>query len=179
MANRMKSTNELDFMPRGEVFPSPNDWRDLFIYFLLVDRFDNNEENLPPYDPDSAPKGRDPEQVKVFQRGNLKGVMRRLDYIQGLGAKAIWLSPVFKNRREKNDTYHGYGIQDFLEVDSLAYLSLDGMLNCAKQPSDHYCSACFSEGYPMPVGRGVEKLGLERFPLQQTNHRSARSEPRP
>ena len=118
MVKRMKSLKELDFMPRGEVFPSPNDWRDVFIYFLLVDRFDNNEGNLPPYDPDSAPKGRDPEQGKVFQWGNLKGIMRRLDYIQGLGAKAIWLSPVFKNRQERNDTYHGYGIQDFLEVDS-------------------------------------------------------------
>lgn len=53
----------------------------------------------------------------MFQGGNLKGITRRLDYIRGLGANAIWLSPVLKNRREKRDTYHGYGIQDFLEVD--------------------------------------------------------------
>jgi hypothetical protein len=51
MANRIKSVNELDFTPRDEVFASPNDWRDVFIYFLLVDRFDNNPENLPAYDP--------------------------------------------------------------------------------------------------------------------------------
>jgi glycosidase len=36
--------------------------------------------------------------------------MRRLEYIRGLGANAIWLSPIFKNRREKQDSYHGYGI---------------------------------------------------------------------
>ena len=113
----VRSVKELDFTPQAEVFPSPRDWRDVFIYFLLVDRFDNNQEDLPAYDPVSTPKGRDPEQGKVFQGGNLKGVIRRLDYIRGLGANAIWLSPVFKNRQEKNDTYHGYGIQDFLEVD--------------------------------------------------------------
>jgi glycosidase len=118
MENRVTSVKELDFTPRGGVFPSPKDWRDAFIYFLLVDRFNNNREDTPAYDPPLAPKGRDPEQGGVFQGGNLKGIMRRLDYIKGLGANAIWLSPVFKNRQEKNDSYHGYGIQDFLEVDA-------------------------------------------------------------
>src|SRR5574337_1021925 len=111
------SVGELDFAPRNDVFPSPYDWRDLFIYFLLVDRFDNNQPDLPPYDPASTPKGRDPAQGAVFQGGNLRGIIRRLDYIRGLGANAIWLSPVFKNRQEKPDSYHGYGIQNFLEVE--------------------------------------------------------------
>ena len=117
MPERTISVNQLDFTPRGEVFPSPGDWRDVFIYFLLVDRFDNNQENIPPYDPNTTPRGRDWEQGRVFQGGNLKGIMRRLDYIRGLGANSIWLSPVLKNRIEKHDTYHGYGVQDFLEVD--------------------------------------------------------------
>jgi|GEM_PF-2516441 len=39
---RAKSVKELDFTSQGKVFPSPHDWRDVFIYFLLVDRFDNN-----------------------------------------------------------------------------------------------------------------------------------------
>jgi glycosidase len=47
----------------------------------------------------------------------LKGIVRRLDYIKNLGCTAIWLSPIFKNRQEKDDTYHGYGIQNFLEID--------------------------------------------------------------
>ncbi len=117
MQEIITSVDQLDFTPRGEVFPSPRDWRDVFIYFLLVDRFDNNQGNIPPYDPNSTSGGRDPEQGKVFQGGNLKGIIRRLDYIRGLGANAIWLSPVLKNRIERQDTYHGYGIQDFLEVD--------------------------------------------------------------
>lgn len=113
----MNSVHELDFKPQGEVFPSPADWRDIFIYFLLVDRFDNNQEGLPPYDPETTPTGRDTRQGTLFQGGNLKGILRRLDYIQGLGANGIWLSPVLKNRQEFDKTYHGYGIQDFLEVD--------------------------------------------------------------
>ena len=117
MPERSISVDELDFTPRGEVFPSPGDWRDVFIYFLLVDRFDNNQENIPPYDPNTAPIGRDQDQGRLFQGGNLRGIIRRLDYIRGLGANGIWLSPVLKNRTEKNDTYHGYGIQNFLEVD--------------------------------------------------------------
>jgi len=56
-------------------------------------------------------------------------------------------------------------VRDTLDVDSLAYLTLDGMLSCAKQPSDDYCTACFSGVYPMPVDRPVVKLGLEKSPL--------------
>ncbi|MGE5218905.1 MAG: alpha-amylase family glycosyl hydrolase [Chloroflexota bacterium] len=116
MAEALRSARQLDFTPQHEAFPSPADWRDAFIYFLLVDRFDNNQKGLRPYTP-AAPKGRDPSQGKVFQGGNLKGIRRRLNYIKGLGANAIWLSPVFKNRSEKADSYHGYGIQNFLEID--------------------------------------------------------------
>lgn len=103
MANGLQSIKGLDFTP-GEVFPSPRHWRDVCIYFLLVDRFDNNQENLPAYDPVATPRGRDPEKGRVFQGGNLRGVTRRLGYIRGLGATAIWLSPVLKNRREHQDS---------------------------------------------------------------------------
>ncbi|HLA74337.1 MAG TPA: alpha-amylase family glycosyl hydrolase [Gammaproteobacteria bacterium] len=117
MADPITSVTELDFTPQPKVFPSPKDWRDLFIYFLLVDRFNNARAGIPAYDPATTLTTRDPEQGRLFQGGNLKGITRRLDYIKGLGANAIWLSPVLKNRRELNDSYHGYGIQDFLQVD--------------------------------------------------------------
>lgn len=116
MPAAFRSVRELNFTPTQEVFPSPSDWRDLIIYFLLVDRFDDNRKGVRPYSA-TAPKGKDPEQGRIFQGGNLKGIVRRLNYIQGLGANAVWLSPVLKNRQEKADSYHGYGIQNFLEVD--------------------------------------------------------------
>lgn len=112
-----QTISEVGFKPQGDVFQSPEDWRDVFLYFLLVDRFDNNKDGIPPYDPATTQRGRDNDEGSRFQRGNLKGITRRLDYIQGLGANAVWLSPVFRNREEKDDSYHGYGIQNFLEVD--------------------------------------------------------------
>lgn len=111
------STSDLDFEPQNPVFPSPLDWRDHFIYFLLIDRFDNNAAGIPPYDPETIMEGRAKDQGRIFQGGNLQGIIRRLDYIKELGATAVWISPLFKNRQEKKDTYHGYGIQNFLEVD--------------------------------------------------------------
>ena len=116
MPARLNPSNPLIFKP-ASVFPSPRDWRDQFIYFLLVDRFDNSQTNPQAYNPNTAKLGRDPEQGKIFQGGNLKGVLRQLDYIKSLGCTAVWLSPIFKNRQEFKDSYHGYGIQDFLEVD--------------------------------------------------------------
>lgn len=116
MAEPLQSVRELNFTPLNDVFPSPADWRDVFVYFLLVDRFDNNQKGLRPYT-GAEPRGRDGNQGRIFQGGNLKGIIRRLNYIKGLGANAIWLSPVLKNRQEKADSYHGYGIQNFLEVD--------------------------------------------------------------
>ena len=54
-------------------------------------------------------------------------------------------------------------IRDYLEIDSLEYLSLEGMLSCVKNPPNHYCSACFSGKYPIPVDEAVSKYALERY----------------
>ena len=42
-------------------------------------------------------------------------------------------------------------IRDFLGVDSLHYLSLEGMLSCLKHQSEHYCTACWTGQYRMDV----------------------------
>jgi glycosidase len=89
-------------------FPSPQDWRDRWIYFLMVDRFDNP----------GAPPAEMPFDVRTgrFQGGTLEGVRRRLGYLQDLGVGAVWLTPVLKNAPYRN-TYYGYAIQDFLQLD--------------------------------------------------------------
>jgi glycosidase len=110
-----ETPKKIDFEPRSEVFPSPADWRDQFIYHLMVDRFNNGDEKAPAYEPGLAQDREDSEGEK-WQGGNLKGISKKLDYIKGLGCTAIWLSPIFKNRDGEN-SYHGYGIQNFLEVD--------------------------------------------------------------
>ncbi len=125
--DELTSISELEFEPKGDVHPSPSDWRDIIIYFLLIDRFDNGRSDIHPFvsadcskgsHPDPQKYNLDSEQGKKFQGGNLRGVTRRLDYIKNLGCNAIWISPVFKNRKEKED-YHGYSIRISLRGSSL------------------------------------------------------------
>ena len=116
----LKEANDVvvDLLKSGSrpISPSPSDWRDQFIYFLMVDRFNDGNRNTPPYNPDTTPAGRLDDEGDQWQGGNLKGITDRLDYIKGLGCSALWLSPIFKNRKELN-TYHGYGIQNFIDID--------------------------------------------------------------
>jgi glycosidase len=109
--------------------PSPVDWRDEVLYFLLPDRFSDGRESTRPLltrerirelrrSParpdinwrDWASSGR------AWQGGTLAGIRGRLDYLSVLGVTALWVGPVFK-QRARLDTFHGYGIQDFLDVD--------------------------------------------------------------
>jgi len=57
-------------------------------------------------------------------------------------------------------------IRDFLEVDSVGYLSLEGMLESVMLPNDHYCTACYSGEYRIPVKTAANKYSLERFQMQ-------------
>jgi glycosidase len=95
--------------------PSPLDWRNEFIYFLLVDRLDDNAANPQAYAPGQTPSRNDRQEHR-FHGGNLKGITRRLDYTRNLGCSTLWLSPILKNRQDLDGSYHGYGIQDFLQV---------------------------------------------------------------
>ncbi len=51
-------------------------------------------------------------------------------------------------------------IEKYLEVDSLGYLSIDGMLKAVGNHTK-YCTACFSGKYPIEVKNGLKKLALE------------------
>ena len=96
-------------------FPSPQDWRDHWIYFLMIDRF-NNPIDTPASTRQTPAIGFD-QTFGEFQGGTFNGVMQRLDYIRQLGAGAIWLTPVLKNCQYEKGTFHGYGIQDFLHAE--------------------------------------------------------------
>ncbi len=52
-----------------------------------------------------------------FTGGNLKGLESKIGYLKRMGITAIWISPIFKQVSFK-ETYHGYGIQNFIDVDS-------------------------------------------------------------
>jgi glycosidase len=48
--------------------------------------------------------------------GTLRGLETKIGYLARLGVTAIWISPVFK-QVPSQETFHGYGIQNFLDVD--------------------------------------------------------------
>jgi amidophosphoribosyltransferase len=46
-------------------------------------------------------------------------------------------------------------IRAHIGADSLAYLSLEGMVEATRIPADAFCTACFTSRYPVPVEDGA------------------------
>ena len=67
-------------------------------------------------------------------------------------------------------------IKDFIEVDSLGYLSLDGLLDCAALDKDNYCTACWSGKYRIPVDIAVNKFAMEHHQMHMFSELDERSE---
>ena len=53
-------------------------------------------------------------------------------------------------------------VRQYLEVDSLGYLSLAGMLSCLKHPCSDYCTSCWQGKYPILAEKRHSKFSLER-----------------
>ena len=56
-------------------------------------------------------------------------------------------------------------IRGFIEADSLAYLSLDGMLRAVSGPADSYCTACWTGRYRVPMS-GEDARQQLLFPIR-------------
>lgn len=98
---------------------------DEVIYFVLPDRFENGDRSNDRggLRGDRMVHGYDPTAKGFYHGGDLKGLTARLPYIQSLGATAIWVGPIFKNKPvqggpgQESAGYHGYWITDFTQVD--------------------------------------------------------------
>lgn len=98
---------------------------DEIIYFVLPDRFENGNlaNDRGGRTGDRLKTGYDPTSKGFYHGGDLKGLTDRLDYIQALGATAIWVAPIFENKPvqgapgQESAGYHGYWITDFTRVD--------------------------------------------------------------
>jgi amidophosphoribosyltransferase len=55
-------------------------------------------------------------------------------------------------------------IGQLIGVDSLCYQSLEGLLSAVSQPPEHYCTACWTGRYPVPINEPVAKLAFEPLP---------------
>jgi glycosidase len=136
-----KSLKEIDLkkMVSGKKFhPSPDAWEDLVLYFMMLDRFsDGNETGYfdnagTPVTSGKTPACRDSDKGNAVTNdadaaswrdaggrwvgGKLTGLQSKIGYLKRLGVNAVWISPVFK-QVSFQPTYHGYGIQHFLDVD--------------------------------------------------------------
>jgi glycosidase len=131
-----KSLLELDFaaLKRRTFLPSPAAWEDQALYFLLLDRFSDGKEKdgyrdeaNQPVRGGSTPLYRHDDSGRIdydawlragggWQGGTLAGLKSKLGYLRRLGITALWVSPVFRQVAFE-PTYHGYGIQNFLDVD--------------------------------------------------------------
>jgi amidophosphoribosyltransferase len=56
-------------------------------------------------------------------------------------------------------------IRDYLGVNTLGYISLEGLLSCVSLPADHYCTACWSGNYRIPCTTIVNKFSMERHQM--------------
>ena len=131
-----KTIQELDFatLIQRNYTPSPAAWEDQVLYFLMLDRFSDGSEKgyvgnnnttvnagtTPMFssaDANNASRNSWLSAGRTWCGGNLKGLKSKLGYLKRLGVTAIWISPIFKQVAFQ-PTYHGYGIQNFLEVDA-------------------------------------------------------------
>ncbi len=94
---------------------SREDWEASVFYFLMIDRFNNgnNENDFPVEDPEVLPKAN-------YFGGDLVGVTQKINdgYFKDLGINTIWLSPITQNPlgayglwpepKTKFSGYHGY-----------------------------------------------------------------------
>lgn len=116
-------------------YKSPDTWRDQVIYFLLPDRFSDGRDlgQRPLFDRNNpgqyqAPIGNWMAAGKKFEGGTIQGIISKLDYLRRLGVTALWIGPIWQQRDEtfkinimginhEYQSYHGYHIQNFLNVD--------------------------------------------------------------
>ncbi|WP_454041192.1 pullulanase-type alpha-1,6-glucosidase [Cellulosimicrobium sp. Marseille-Q8652] len=94
-------------------------------YFVMTDRFANGDpaNDTAGLGDDRLTSGFDPTDKGFYQGGDIAGLRENLDYVEGLGTTAIWLTPSFKNQpvqgtgADASAGYHGYWITDFTQID--------------------------------------------------------------
>ncbi len=132
-----RSLADIDWaaLRRPSYTASPSAWEDQALYFLMLDRYSDGREQgykdnagnqvttgtTPPFRfPDDAYTADRAAWAAVgadWLGGTLKGLQSKIGYLQRLGVTALWISPVFKQVVSDIHSYHGYGIQNFLDVD--------------------------------------------------------------
>ena len=84
------------------------------IYLIMPDRFANGDPSNDST-PDTDEKA-DRASIGSRHGGDLQGIIDHLDYIAGLGATAIWNTPLLLDN-DRRGSYHGYAAADYYKID--------------------------------------------------------------
>jgi pullulanase-type alpha-1,6-glucosidase len=120
-------TVEATFDPDLVQAPPRDPIQDQVFYFVMPDRFQNGSVGNDQGGLTGGPldHGHLPTDKGYYHGGDLQGLLDKMDYLEGLGVSAIWMTPMFKNRPVQGDGtvegssagYHGYWVEDFTQVD--------------------------------------------------------------
>jgi glycosidase len=138
MAEQKLGTIDFSQLTNRQFFPSPSAWEDQVLYFLMLDRFSDGKEQAYHDNNGNLVVGGATPMFKLgdaqnaiqtaaaakkwrdagggWVGGTLKGLESKIGYLKRMGVNAIWVSPIFK-QVSFQPTYHGYGIQHYLDVD--------------------------------------------------------------
>jgi neopullulanase len=85
------------------------------LYLIMPDRFANGDTKN---DVVKNMREQAANRKELYARhgGDLKGIQRKLNYIDSLGVTALWLTP-FQENNELQASYHGYAITNHYKVD--------------------------------------------------------------
>lgn len=104
--------------PDFQYHPSPQDWRDINMYQLFTDRFNDgnpgNNNSRGWYTTDGY--------RHYAMGGDWKGVKDKLGYLQGMGVNCIWISGVQMNKQgvdTRYAPYHAYHPSDFYRCEPM------------------------------------------------------------
>ncbi|MGQ0841332.1 pullulanase-type alpha-1,6-glucosidase [Actinokineospora sp.] len=95
-------------------------------YFVMPDRFANGDprnDRGGSAETDRLKTGFDPTDKGFYHGGDLPGLRAKLDYLDGMGVTAIWMTPMFANQwvqgtgADVSAGYHGYWTTDFTKLD--------------------------------------------------------------
>lgn len=97
------------YINKADVHKEPAWTKDAVFYQIFVERFFNgDEENSPkdlvPWDSEPRPKS--------FFGGDLRGILKKLDYLEELGINGLYLTPIFES-----PSNHKYDTVDYREID--------------------------------------------------------------
>ncbi len=91
------------FVPIHTFADEKREWKDEVIYSIMIDRFNNGE----PKNDKQLEFGN----LEGYQGGDIRGIIKRLDYIKEMGFTTVMLSPLFESGK-----YDGLDVRNFKKV---------------------------------------------------------------